>query len=138
MNKMLFILIIAFVVLLFFYFKYKYFTLRGPIPGIPPHFLLGNLIQIGLLRGDPLPDIYKNLKNRFGDYYQLWFGSWRFIVVSNITDVQHIFTHRNIYDQGDVFCQQFSVIFPDGLICIKGYYSPCLFWRQKNNNIDFF
>jgi hypothetical protein len=100
----------------------KYFTLRGPIPGIPPHFLFGNLIQIGVFNDVPFPDIYKNLKNRFGEYYQLWFGPWRVIAVSNVTDVQHIFTHRNIYDQGDIFCQQFSVMFPDSLICIKGYY----------------
>ena len=118
---MLLIFIIILIVLLLFYVKLKYFTLRGSIPGIPPQFLLGNLIQTGMLRGDPpLPKIYKNLKKRFGDYYQLWLGSWRFIVVGNITDVQHIFTHRNIYDQGDLFCEQFTVMFPHGLICIKG------------------
>jgi len=119
---MLFILILGFIVLLFFYLKFKYFTLRGPLPGIPPHFLFGNLIQIGVFRDEPFPDIYKNLKKRFGDHFQVWFGPWRFVVVSNIADVQHIFTHRNIYDQGDVFCEQFSVMLPDGLICIKGYY----------------
>ena len=114
--------VIAFVVLLFFYLKLKYFTLRGPIPGIPPQFFLGNLIQIGITRGASRLDVFKDLKKRFGDHFQLWFGSSRYIVVSKIADVQHIFTHRNIYDQGDIFCEQFSIMFPDSLICIKGYY----------------
>jgi hypothetical protein len=80
------------------------------------------LIQTGILRGDARLNIYRNLRKRFGDHFQLWLGPWRFIVVSNIADVQHIFTHRNIYDQGDLFCEQVNVLFPGGLISIKGDY----------------
>ena len=120
---MLLISILIFVVLLFCYVKFKYFTLRGPIPGIPPQFLVGNVIQMGMLRRDALVDIYRNLQKRFGDCYQVWFGPMRCIVVHNVTDVQHIFTNRNIYDQADIFCERFSTLFPDGLICLKGYYS---------------
>ena len=93
MNKMILIFIIGFIVLLYVYFKQKYFTLRGPLPGIPPQFLFGNLIQTGILRGESRPDVFNKLKSRLGDHYQLWFGPLRFIVVSNVNDLQHIFTH---------------------------------------------
>jgi hypothetical protein len=103
------------------YVKNKYFTLRGPIPGSPPLFLLGNLLETGqLLRGASLTQALTTFKDRFGDIYQLWMGPTRLIVVGNINDVQHIFSHRNIYDQGSTFLERVSVIFPNGLICIKG------------------
>lgn len=107
-------------VLLLIYIKLKYFTLRGPIPGIPPQFLFGNLIQTGFIRGVSYPEIYTILRKRFGDIYQIWFGHVRFIVVNKLGDIQHIFTNRNIYDQGDLFTEQLSIIAPDSLISTKG------------------
>ncbi|CAF1274106.1 unnamed protein product [Rotaria magnacalcarata] len=117
----LLILATVVVVLLAFYFKLKYFSLRGPIPGLPPHFLVGNLIQSGVLfSGTSFHHVYASFKDRFGDIFQVWLGPWRFIAVSDIDDVQHIFTHRNIYEQSDFIVQQISIILPNGLISLKG------------------
>ncbi|CAF2670713.1 unnamed protein product [Rotaria sp. Silwood2] len=85
------------------YIKLKYFTLRGPIPGLSPHFIFGNLIQSGLLLGKrSASDVCISFKERFGDTYQYWLGFMRFIAVHDIDDVQYVLTHRNIYDQGQV------------------------------------
>jgi hypothetical protein len=117
---MIFILIIFAVVLLIFYFKQKYFTLHGPIPGLSPQFLFGNLFQSGFFNGESPPHILSTFKKRFGDTFQFWFGPSRFIIANNIADVEHIFTHRNIYDQGDIFIKKFSISYSESLISTKG------------------
>jgi hypothetical protein len=118
---MFLLLFFGVIILLILYLKLKYYTLRGPIPGLPPHFIFGTLIQSGqLLRDASLPQVCSVFKARFGDIFQFWFGPTRFIIVSGIGDVQHIFTHRNIYDQGDLYIQQCGIIAPDGLISVKG------------------
>ena len=56
--------------------------------------------------------------------------------MSNITDVQHIFTHRHIYDQGDLAIQTFGVLFPGGLICNRGLFGKVTFrkdWLRKRS-----
>jgi hypothetical protein len=108
------------IILLLLYVKIKYFTLRGPIPGLPPQFLVGNLIQTGFTRGTSYFEIYSSLRKRFGDVYQIWLGHVRFVVVCNIKDIQHIFTNRNIYDQGVLFIEKLSLIVPDAIIAAKG------------------
>ena len=125
---MLLLLTIALISLVVLYLKLKYFTLRGALPGLPPHFFFGNLIQTGVLtRGTSLPQVYISFKDRFGDIFQIWLGFLRFIVVSDIEDVQHIFTHRHIYDQGDWFVEQFGVLVPDSLISLKGQFH---YWSE--------
>lgn len=105
----------------YFYFKTKYFTLRGPVPGLPPHFLLGNLLQTGILwRDEPFPMVFLDLKKKFGDVYQFWMGPMRVVAVGNLEDAQHIFSHRQIYDQGLLFTKNFSLAYPNALICLEG------------------
>lgn len=115
-------IVILFLLLVYYYLKSVYFTLRGPIPGIEPHFFFGNAIQLDLVSRQPapLPDTLFRLKEKFGDTYQIWFGANRFIMINNLKDVQHIFSHRNIYDQGDIFVNQFRIVNPKGIICLKG------------------
>lgn len=55
-------------------------------------------------------------KEIFSDVYRFCVGSSCFIVVNNINDIQHIFTHRNIYEQGDIHINQFSLLFKDAFI----------------------
>lgn len=117
---MIFILIIVVIILIIFYVKEKYFTFHGPIPGLSPQFLFGNLLQSGLFNGVSPPHILFLFKKRFGDIFQFWFGPSRFIIINNISDVEHIFTHRNIYDQGDIFIEKFSVTYSESLISTKG------------------
>ena len=106
----------------YWYFKSVYFTLRGSIPGIPPQFLFGNLIQLRLLprKTVSLPDVMLDLGKKFGDVYQLWLGSMRLIIINSLEDAQHIFSHRTIYDQGDIFTENLKLLNPKGVICLKG------------------
>ncbi len=119
---MFFILSFIIILLLFLYAKFKYFTLRGPIPGISPQFLVGNLVQTGFIRGAPYVDILSALRKRFGDVFQIWLGPIRSIVVCNVEDIQYILTHRNIYDQGQLFLEKASMMVPEALICATGHY----------------
>jgi hypothetical protein len=121
---MFFVLTIVFVLLIYLYVKLKYFTLRGPLPGLSPHVFFGNLIQSGLLHGATTDQVFAEFKCRFGNIFQFWLGPSRVIIVNNIGDVQHIFTHRHIYDQGDMFIEKFGIFIPNGLISLKGeFYS---------------
>lgn len=116
----LFLVLIA-LLLAYWYLKVKYFTLRGSLPGLSPQFLVGNLIQSGFLFGHgSLPETFASFKRRFGDVFQLWLGPSRVIVVNNINDVQYIFTHRHIYDQGDIYTKRFSIVIPHGYISNTG------------------
>jgi hypothetical protein len=118
---MLHILILVSVGLLVLYFMLKWFALRGSLPGLSPPLSVGNLIQTGVLfNSRSLVQVYLSFRERFGDIFQIWLDPWRFIVVGNVNDVQHIFTHRNIYDQSDFLVRQFGVFLPDELITLKG------------------
>ena len=115
------LLLILVVSLLYVYLKQRYFTLRSNVPGQTPHVYFGNLIQTGiLLHGKSICEALMDCQRRWGDIFQFWLGPSRFFIVGNIDDIQHIFAHRNIYDQGDVFVEKISVLFPGGLGCIKG------------------
>ncbi|CAF1155310.1 unnamed protein product [Rotaria sordida] len=116
---MFIILTLVFVCLFILYVKHKYFTSRRSIPSLPGHFLFGNLLQSGLLRGASLPQVYTSFKNKLGDIYEIKLGFFHGIVVGNIDDVKYIFTHRHIYDQNDWSVELLSVFIPDGLITLK-------------------
>jgi hypothetical protein len=116
----LLILVGLLIIILFVYLKLKYFILRGPLPGKSPQFLFGNLLQMGELRGVSPATISLKMQAEYGDVYQYWVGPMHMICISNIEDIQHVFNHRHIYEQGDMHIKQFGVFFPDGLICILG------------------
>ena len=120
---MLFLLLIIAVIVVIFYLREKYFIFHGPIPGLSPQFIFGNLLQSGFFSGICAPHILFSFKKRFGDTFQFWFGPSRFVIVNNVADVEHIFTHRNIYDQGDIFIEKFSVTYSQSLISTKGLFS---------------
>ena len=107
-------IILLFLSLVYYYFKSAYFTLRGPIPGIPPHFA-----YLSRAAGSML-GLMLQMKERFGDVYQMWLGPMRLIMINCLKDAQHIFSHRHIYDQGDIFTENFRIINPNGIICLKG------------------
>ena len=115
------VFLLVFLAVLCYYIKRAYFTLRGPIPGIPPQFLLGNLLQTGFIgRNIPFNLIFIDLKAKFGDTFQYWLGPTRIVVVNRLEDVQHIFSHRNIYDQGEIFTKKVSLVNPYATLCLTG------------------
>jgi hypothetical protein len=115
-----FLIIIILITIFFVYIKLKYFTLYGSIPGKTPHFLFGNLLQSGLIYGKYIGDIAREFQVIYGDIFQFWAGSIRMIFVCNPEDVQHIFTHRHIYEQGNLELDHHQVLFNDALICNIG------------------
>ena len=121
-NAMIFIgLVVLIIFLVYIYLKSKYFTWNDSLPGQSPDFFFGNLIQSGILfQGQSLAEVFIRYQKRFGDHFQFWLGPSRFIIVCDLDDIQQIFSQRNIYEQGDVFIEKISLLFPDGLGCIKG------------------
>lgn len=125
-------LVVLLVTVVCYYIKRLYFTLIGPIPGLPPQFLVGNLLQTGVLGQNlPMNVVFLKLKAQFGDIFQFWLGSTRIIVVSSLEDVQHIFSHRQIYDQGDIFVDKISLVNPNAMLCMRGkieskLWKPCI------------
>lgn len=116
------VFIVVFLSVLYYYLKSTYFTLRGAIPGIPPHFLFGNLLHLAWIsrKTGSMPHTVIYLKERFGDVYQVWIGAMRTVTINCLEDAQHVFSHRHIYDQGDLFTEKFRIINPHGIICLKG------------------
>lgn len=121
---------------LYFYLKRKYFTLVGPIPGIEPQFLFGNLIQTGLIGRDIAFNVtFVDLKSRFGDVFQYWLGPSRVVVVNRLEDVEHIFGNRHIYDQGELFMEKIGLVTPYAMISLKGS-MEFLCKTQIENNVE--
>lgn len=102
------------------YLKRKYFTISGSIPGKSPHFFFGNLLQTGLISGRYIGEIAREFQVQYGDTFQFWAGPFRMIFVCNPEDVQHVFTHRQIYEQGDLELEHHRIFFNDALICNIG------------------
>ncbi len=120
---MFFPLLIVVFLIVYIYVKVRYFTLHGPLPGLSPHLLFGNLIQSGIIFNGATPiQVFSSFRHRFGDVFQFWFGPSRIIVISGIDDVQYIFTNRHIYEHGDIYTDKFGIIFPDTLISITGQF----------------
>ena len=119
---MFFLLLIVLLIVFFVYIKFKYFTLYGPIPGKSPQFLVGNLLQTGLSNGKYIGDVAKEFQDKYGDTFHMWFALVHVIFVCNPDDVQHVFTHRHIYEQGDLHASQHRVVFNDALMCNIGLY----------------
>jgi hypothetical protein len=121
---------VLFVMVLCYYMKYTYFTLRGRLPGMPPQFLFGNVLQMGILGGnETLPTVFRQFQTKFGDVFQFWLGPTRIIVVNRLEDVQHIFAHRHVYEQGGVFIDKYSFINPSALICLTGLKTSSYFFH---------
>lgn len=111
--------------LLFYCVKLTRTTPSECLPGLPPQFLVGNLLQAGLIwPGKPMCLVLQDFQRKFGDLFQFWVGSVRLIVVSGHEDVHHIFAHRHVYEQGGVFLDKYRLINPDALICLTGKRDP--------------
>lgn len=126
----------GFLGVLLWYIKHVYFTLRGSIPGLAPQFLLGNLLQTGVLSGGvAFNQIFLDLHAKFGDVFQYWLGATRIVVVSRLEDVQHIYSHRQIYEQGDLFTEKISLINPNAILCMKGTPKTVCLVSEKSNGL---
>jgi hypothetical protein len=115
------VVVLLFLTVLYYYIKRIYFTLHGPIPGLPPQFFFGNLLQTGVIRQNvPFNRVFLDLKAKFGDIFQYWLGPTRIVVVNHLEDVRHIFAHRHIYDQGELYTDKASLVNPYGVLYLTG------------------
>ncbi|CAF4895373.1 unnamed protein product [Rotaria sp. Silwood1] len=56
------------------------------------------------------------MQAEFGDVFQYWAGPLRMIGICNIEDIQHVFSHRHIYEQGNVRTQHHALLIPGSII----------------------
>jgi hypothetical protein len=116
------VVVVLFLTVLYYYIKRVYFTLHGPIPGLPPQFFFGNLLQTGVIGENVSSNlVFLDLKKKFGDIFQYWVGPTRIFVVSCLEDVEHIFGHRYIYDQGEIYTDKISLANPYSMLSMKGF-----------------
>ncbi|CAF3145726.1 unnamed protein product [Rotaria sp. Silwood2] len=117
---MFFILCLLLITIVLIYFKLKYFTLYGSIPGTLLQFLFGNIVQTGFTHGELFGNIALQYQAKYGDTFQFWFGPLHLIFVCNPEDVQHVFAYQQIYDPGDLNANRHGLFFHHGLVCNRG------------------
>ncbi|CAF1299570.1 unnamed protein product [Didymodactylos carnosus] len=72
---------------------------------------------MGILhKGTSLANVYRSLKEKYGDVYRFWLGLNPFIVISNADYAQYIFSRRDVYDQSHFFKDWLDSLMPNGLI----------------------
>ncbi|CAF2491019.1 unnamed protein product [Rotaria sp. Silwood2] len=114
------VIIVVLLATIYIYFKRTYFTPHDSLPGLSPQFLVGNLRQTGITGGKPPAVVFLEWQEKYGDVFQFWFGPMPFVCVCGIEDVQHILTHRHIYEQGDSRLHKQKLLFHDSLVCNIG------------------
>ena len=91
------------------------------LPGPAPQWLLGNLRNTGITSGRvAFHEALANLKETYGDAYSFWMGPYEGVVLSRLEDVRHVFADRQTYDQSERTTSSFGVLFPTGLIALRG------------------
>jgi cytochrome P450 len=73
-----------------------------------------------LSSGRYLGEITKQFQDEYGDTFHLWIGLIHLICVCNPDDVQHVFTHRYIYEPGHLHVNQNRIVFNNALLCNTG------------------
>ncbi|CAF3993822.1 unnamed protein product [Rotaria magnacalcarata] len=91
------------------------------LPGLEPQWIFGNLRNTGVISGRVvLYEALAELKAKFGDVFSFWLGPYYSIVLSRIDHVQHILADRHTYDIAETTTRNFGVLFPTGLIALRG------------------
>ncbi|CAF2790671.1 unnamed protein product [Rotaria sp. Silwood2] len=110
---------------IYLYIKWKYYTLRDPVPGLKPEFLFGNLRQLGIFGPNrQLIDSYdyaaEKMQIKFGDIFQIWIGAFHSYVFCRPEHAAQIYEDRHIFDQGDIHKETFGVLSENLFITTKG------------------
>ncbi|CAF3348529.1 unnamed protein product [Rotaria sp. Silwood2] len=110
---------------IYFYIKWKYFTLRGSAPGLGPEFLFGNLRQLSVIGPNKeLIDTYVHacdkLQKKFGDLFQLWMGSNHFYVFCRPEHAAQIYGDRYRFDLAVMRTKTFGLISENFIISLTG------------------
>ena len=112
-------------ILFYRYIKWKYYSLRGSVPGIEPELFYGNLRQLGVITSNKeLLDSYTNgcakLQKLYGDIFQFWLGSHHFYVFCRSDHAEQIYHNRNICEGAEMHKNTFGLIAKGGLSAFTG------------------
>ncbi|CAF0956763.1 unnamed protein product [Adineta steineri] len=110
---------ILFVITIYWFYK-RYYTnnnSKGNTRKLKSQWLLG----IGLTVGRKVfHEAIYCMKEKYGDILSFQVGFRRIIIISRIDYTEHILSHRHIYDISDITTRNFSLLFPGGLLSLKG------------------
>ncbi|CAF0902462.1 unnamed protein product [Didymodactylos carnosus] len=117
--------IIILPIVVYYYLKWKYYTLRGGIPGLQPEFKYGNLRQLRIMTSkEHVIDSYvygfQKMQKQYGDIFQIWIGSTHYYVFCRPEHAERIYSDRHIFDRADVRTKTFGLIAEDFLITLIG------------------
>lgn len=135
-KRMMFWLIVLFIVVftllsLYVYVRWTYYTLHGPVRGLPPEFLFGNLRQLGIVNSQrQLLDSYihgcEKLRDRFGDVFQFWMGANHCYVFCRPEHLEEIYNDRHRFERADIRTKTFGLIAENMIINLTG-------WKYKRH-----
>jgi beta-ring hydroxylase len=116
------VLVIIFLVTAYYYYQFYCTAVKNRIrvPGPQPEWLVGNLRKTGITSGRPLHEVIKIFKQQYGDTFSFWIGPYYAIVLSRLEHVQHVLMDRQTYDMSTSTTQSMGVLFPNGLISLRG------------------
>ncbi|CAF1474940.1 unnamed protein product [Adineta steineri] len=111
-------------IVVYYYVTWKYYTLRGRVPGLQPELKYGNLRQLGMITNRRPTDSYvrgfEKMQKQFGDIFQIWVGSNHYYVFCRPEHAEQIHSDRHIFDRADVRTKTFGLIAEDFLITLAG------------------
>ncbi|CAF3694622.1 unnamed protein product [Rotaria sp. Silwood1] len=118
-------LIIVLSITIYYYLKWKYYTLRPGIPGLEPEFIYRNLRQLGIIASNKqVVDSYihgfEKLQKKYGDIFQIWMGSNRYFVFCRPEHAEIIYSERHIFDRPDMRPRTFGLIAENFLTTLIG------------------
>lgn len=115
------VLLVLFVCTVYWYLISQRKNNNHRLPGPKPEWIFGNLRKTGVLSGrTTLFEVYAELKDVYGDAFSFWLGPYYSIVISKIEHVQQVLADRHTYDMDDFTSRNFGVLFPAGLISLRG------------------
>ena len=116
------ILVIIFMVTTYYYYKFHSLAAQNyaRIPGPEPEWFFGNLRNTGISSGRPFHEVLYAFKQKYGDVFSFWIGPYHAVVFSRLEHVQHILADRQTYDAARSVVDTFGVLFPNGLIALRG------------------
>ncbi|CAM2703726.1 unnamed protein product [Rotaria socialis] len=114
-------LLVIFLLTIYWYLKGNGTNHNKKLPGLEPQWIFGNLRNTGVISGRVvLYEALAELKAKFGDAFSFWLGPYYSIVLSRIDHVQHVLADRHTYDIAETTTRNFGVLFPTGLIALRG------------------
>jgi cytochrome P450 len=116
------VLLIIFVITVYYYYKFYCTAVKNDtrVPGPKPEWFFGNLRNTGVTSGRTLHEVFKIFQRKYGDSFSLWLGPYYTIVISSLENVQHVLKDRQTYDISTNTTKTFGVLFPNGLIALRG------------------